>query len=288
MGFRVFVVLCGFVAACGKADVDQSGVAAVGANERTESTATAELVPDLQAVARARVYFGHHSVGWNMLDGLQQLAAEKGVDGIHLVLLDAKPSPEPVPAGAFFAHSEVGENKDPQSKIDEFAETIREKLPVHPDVAFMKFCFVDFTPDTDTHDLFKQYQSTIKQLSDEYPDIRFLHPTVPLTASPMGIKDRVRRFLGMAVWEDDTNAKRHEFNELIRETYDKDSIIDVAGEESTRMDGTREQHSKDGQIYYSLVPEFTDDGGHLNGVGRKKVAAEMVRVIARNVDANGQ
>ena len=106
-----------------------------------------------------------------MLEGLEEIAAEQGVEGLQLVLLDAEPTPEPIPSGPFFAHNRAGENKDPQSKIDEFAETIREGMKVQPDIAFMKFCYVDFTPETDTAALFAEYQSTLKELGDEYPDI---------------------------------------------------------------------------------------------------------------------
>jgi hypothetical protein len=149
----------------------------------------------------------------------------------------------------------------------------------------MKFCYVDFEPDTDASDLFSHYRSTMSRLSEQHPDVRFLHTTVPLMTRERRIKDRIRLLLGMPVWEDDANAKRHEFNQLVRETYDSDLIIDVAVEESTRPDGTRQQYTKNDQTYYSLVPAYTTDGGHLNDIGQRKVAAEMVRVIARNVDA---
>jgi hypothetical protein len=269
--------------ACGRADVDDLGGAAEGVAKPGRSSGGANLALDLRTVARARIYFGHMSVGFNMVDGLRQLAAEEGIDAIHLVELDE----EPAPSDTFFAHSQVGKNKDPRSKIGEFAERIGGGLPAEPDIAFMKFCFVDFAPDTDTSDLFSYYRSTMSRLSEEHPQVRFLHTTVPLVTRKLRIKDRVRLLLRMPVWVDDANVKRHVFNRLVRETYDRDLIIDVAREESTRSDGTRQQYTKNGRTYYSLVPAYTTDGGHLNDVGKRKVAAEMVRVIARNVDAAG-
>ncbi|KPK66927.1 MAG: hypothetical protein AMS21_00065 [Gemmatimonas sp. SG8_38_2] len=254
-----------------------------GAPKAARPSEGADLASDLRAVARARVYFGRHSVGANMMDGLRQMAAEEGIDAIHVVQLDE----ESAPPGTVFGHSEVGENQDPRSKIEEFAEKIGGELPFEPDIAFMKFCYVDFTPDTDARDLFSHYRSTMSRLSEEHPHVRFLHTTVPLVTRTLGIKDRVRLVLGMPVWQDDANAKRHEFNRLIRETYDRDLIIDVAGVESTRPDGTRQQYTKDGKTYDSLVPAYTTDGGHLNDLGKRKVAAELVWVIARNVDAIG-
>ena len=281
MVLRLWSVFCVLSLACGRTDGDHSTVEAEGAAQPGKSSGDAHLALDLRGVARARVYFGHKSVGANMLDGLRQIAVEEGIDAIHLVELDR----EPTPSSAFFAHSKVGKNKDPQSKMVEFAERIRGGLPTEPDIAFMKFCYVDFMPDTDASDLFTHYRSMMSRLGEEHPHVRFLHSTVPLKTRTPRIKDRMRLLFGMPVWEDDANAKRHVFNQLIRETYDSDLIIDVAREESTRLDGTRQQYTKNGRTYYSLVPTYTTDGGHLNDVGKRKVAAEMVRVIARNVDA---
>ncbi|MCP5113765.1 MAG: hypothetical protein GY953_23265 [bacterium] len=266
--------------ACGRADVDDSGVAADGGTHSGGSSSGGSLAVDLSAVASARIYFGHHSVGANMLDGVRQIAAEEGIDAIHLVELDR----EPAPSGAFFAHSGVGKNQNPRSKIDEFAERINGGLPAEPDIAFMKLCYVDFSPDTDASDLFSHYRLTMSRLSEEHPHIRFLHTTAPLVTRTLSIKDRIKLLLDRPLWEDDINAKRHGFNRLVRETYDRDLIIDVARQESTRPDGTRQQYTRDGETYYSLVAAYTTDGGHLNDIGKRKVAVEMVRVIARNVD----
>jgi hypothetical protein len=49
---------------------------------------------------------------------------------------------------------------------------------------------------------------------------------------------------------------------------------------STYPDGRRESFTMDGASYYSLVPAYTDDGGHLNGVGRTYAAAALIQSIA--------
>jgi hypothetical protein len=277
-------VLCVFSTACGRADVDHVGVAAERARDPGGASVVNDLASDLRVVAKTQVYFGHQSVGLNMLDGLRQIATEEEVDDIQIVELDR----EHAVSAAFFAHSAVGKNGDPRSKIDEFATKIRgmrETLPAGPDVAFMKFCYVDFAPDTDVDDLFAYYRSTMSRLGKEHPHVRFLHTTVPLMARTLRVKDRIRLLLGMPVWVDDANIKRHEFNLLIQQTYDDDRIIDIAGQESTKPDGTRQRFTRNGRTYYSLNPAYTTDGGHLNQAGKRKVAAEMVRVIARNARA---
>lgn len=268
--------------ACGKSDVDQSGMVADGAPEQGRASREADLTSDLRAIAKARLYFGHHSVGADMLDGLQQLAADAGIDDLHVADLREE---EPASSDAFFAHSPVGKNKDPGSKIDEFSERIDGWSSAKPDIAFMKLCYVDFAPDTDASELFSHYQSTMNRLSEAHPDVHFLHTTVPLQTRKLSIKDRIRLLFDMPVWVDDSNVTRHEYNRLVRETYGKDLIIDVADQESTKPDGTRQQYTKDGQTFHSLVPAYTYDGGHLNDLGKRKVATEMVRAIARNLEA---
>jgi lysophospholipase L1-like esterase len=36
----------------------------------------------------------------------------------------------------------------------------------------------------------------------------------------------------------------------------------------------------DGKTYYHLVPDYTNDGGHLNETGRKLVAEQLLLTIA--------
>ena len=76
------------------------------------------------------------------------------------------------------------------------------------------------------------------------------------------------------------NVSRNEFNRRLRERYSGDPIFDLAEVMSTYPDGRRESFRMNGVVYYSLVPAYTDDGGHLNQVGRTYAAAELVRSIA--------
>ena len=145
----------------------------------------------------------------------------------------------------------------------------------------MKFCFVDFNPHTDINELFTYYKDAMEQLGKERPDIEFLHMTVPLKERPHKFKDRVNRFLGRMVWEDETNIKRAEFNKLLYETYPDEEIFDIAHAESTLPDGKRSSFVKNGETYYSLASIYTDDGGHLNDLGQRRIASEMAHFLAR-------
>ena len=81
------------------------------------------------------------------------------------------------------------------------------------------------------------------------------------------------------------NVSRNEFNRRLAEKYSADPIYDLAGVMSTYPDGKRESFELGGATYYSLVPAYTDDGGHLDTVGRSYAAAAMVHSIAVAVRA---
>jgi lysophospholipase L1-like esterase len=69
------------------------------------------------------------------------------------------------------------------------------------------------------------------------------------------------------------NKKRQEFNERLRARYNANNqLFDIAEIESTLPDGSREKFILDGEEYYSLYSEYTNDGGHLNKEGQLRVA----------------
>jgi hypothetical protein len=235
-----------------------------------------DIASRLRTLASGRIYFGHHSVGKDMLDGLVRLAREHGVRNLHLTAPDARPPP----AGGLLAHGPVGRNGDPGSKLDGFAHSLRDGLPANPQIAFMKFCFVDFNPSTDVGRVFERYRRTLEDLSGEFPQVSFLHVTVPLRARRLGFKNRLKLLLGKPLWEDDSNAKRDDFNQGLRRAYEESAIIDIARVESTKADGSPEFFSRGDRSIPCLTPGLTHDCGHLNEAGQLAAAEELVRVVA--------
>jgi hypothetical protein len=151
------------------------------------------------------------------------------------------------------------------------------------DLAFLKFCYVDFEPDTDVADLISYYKNAITTLKRERPDVRFAHVTVPLKERPNSIKSKALRLLGRELPNDAANVKRAEFNQRLVEAFPSDPIFDVALVESTRADGTRETFDYRGKTYYSLWPVYSSDGGHLNDLGQQVVGTELIRFVARTM-----
>lgn len=262
------VLAAAVVAGCGCSSAQEKGVF-------VDQAAKA----DLQVVAGARVFFLHQSVGFNIMDGFPRLAGEDS--GLRIVNVD-----ESAPGdGAVFAHSTEGRNTDPKSKIDAFGRILREKKELKPDVALLKLCYVDFNPNTDAKELFNYYAKQIEELKAELPEVVFAHTTAPLKKWGTGIKARLNRKLGRLVWEDESNARRAEYNALLAEHFGDDPIIDVARAESTRPDGTRVTFPLGKRTYHALEPSYTDDGGHLNPLGQRVVAKEFVRVLAEALSA---
>ena len=130
---------------------------------RRSNVTSPQLTVDLAAASQGRVLFSHHSVGANIIEGVKRLDAEnqKG-DHIRVVSLDEAAKAK----GPMLIEFSGGQNGDPKGKIDAFAATIRSKPGLKPDLAFMKFCFVDFNPRTDVDGLFSYYQKTIENIEE--------------------------------------------------------------------------------------------------------------------------
>jgi hypothetical protein len=239
------------------------------------SSMGAALEQDLKAVQGGRILFTHHSVGVNILAGVDALSREAGVPLLVLSVEEGAAA-----AGPAIVHGGGGRNTDPRSKIDHFAALIRSTPSLRPDLAFMKLCYVDFAPDTDVPALFAHYHQTLEALKRERPEIRFAHVTTPLFRRPTDLRSTVKRLLGRSVWEDAANARRAEYNALLRERFGADPVFDLAGVESTGPDGAPCRTEVEGRPVQSLDPRYTDDGGHLNAAGQRAVGAAAIRFVA--------
>jgi hypothetical protein len=108
-----------------------------------------------------------------------------------------------------------------------------------------------------------------------------VHVTVPLTTVEPAPKAWVKSILGR-VTERDAEVKRNQFNQKLRQTYTGvDPVFDLAEVESTRPDGSRTYFSHGNDRIYTLVPEYTTDGGHLNELGRRVAAERLLHVLSQ-------
>ena len=230
-------------------------------------------------MAKGRTYFGHQSVGENLLQGLAELAQHEQV---------ALPVTSATGATAFstpgVVHERLGENEKPFTKIEAFERAIEGGVGGRADVAFFKFCYVDFTATTDVDSIFERYRETIARLKTRHPTTKFGHVTSPLTVTQQGIKARIKALLGRPLWGEGENAARHRYNERLRQTYaGKEPFFDLAQLEAMRPDGSPESFSYEGRSIPRLVGAYSDDGQHLNAIGRSYVAAKLASFVAETL-----
>lgn len=229
-------------------------------------------------LAQKKILFGHHSVGDNILEGIRAICKEH--EQVHLEIVEAK-SPYEVIDPALL-HCRVGKNGDPRSKAEEFRDILDSGLGDKIDIAFFKFCYVDMGRSSNPDSIFAHYRDVLHDLERRFPRVRFLHVTVPLTAPEPGLKQRLRRMknklLGQPIWLDD-NRVREAYNRKLREEYGKGegaALFDLARFESIGPDDFRRFYSYRDEEIPSLVGSYTEDGGHLNATGQRRIAEQLL------------
>ena len=86
--------------------------------EKVHFTSIKDLPPSSWTkLSQKKIFFGHQSVGFNIIDGIEDLVKENPQIKLNIVeTSDVADFDAPL-----FAHSRVGKNKDPKSKIDAFS-----------------------------------------------------------------------------------------------------------------------------------------------------------------------
>ena len=265
--------------ACRGEVVQQQSAERGKANMASAAPATGSRASGAEAwsrVASRTVFFGHQSVGGNLIDGMRDLMRENPSLKLNIV---RGASPRAV-EGPAFIETPIGDNGDPARKVADFERALAGTAPLDSGIALMKFCYLDVTPSTDVDSLFATYRAGIGRVRQAQPSLRLVHVTPPLTVSDPWAKGVVKRVLGRPTAHD-LNAKRNRLGELMRREFgSRDAIFDLARIESTRADGSRSFVARGGDTTYTLAPEYTDDGGHLNPAGRRIAAAALLDVLA--------
>lgn len=153
---------------------------------------------DLTRIAGLKIFFGHQSVGGNILQGIPEIYSAMGATGIN------QTGDSTSGTGGFFADSLVGENGDPAGKDDSFAAKIRSGIGSQVQVALYKYCYVDMVEGSNPQTMFDHYKANLARLESAYPNVKFLYATIPLTTN-----------------EPSVNALREQYNRLIRQQYGK-------------------------------------------------------------------
>lgn len=206
-----------------------------------------------KALRGARVFFGHQSVGGNIIEGASALGY----------------SFSSVSASSDFAMPKLGEapvaeNHDPHRKISSFSELLLgAKIGLRADVAGFKLCYVDFGDVGKLAGLREKYVATMVAIKKEYPALRLFHVTPPLTTKSAA-ENRAR--LGFGTWLKSTYAA-------------KDVVFDLAAVESTKEGG----FACDEDGIAALCPEYASDEGHLGKQGAQRAAKAFLYALARSL-----
>jgi hypothetical protein len=248
------------VVATSVADATRSATATVTV---TSSVPTTDLAAQLAVLARHAILFEHASVGENIVDGVGGLL--QGVSGPKPTIINMNASigglkPDLMQAGVWAESMKLALlNGSPMQKITTFRDDLAGGSGAKVDIAFMKFCFVDFDGSTDPAALFSAYQSMITSAKAQYPNVHFVHFTAPLETISNGAY----------------NVVREAFSARVRAAYGAD-VFDLALLESTCPGGRRELSGG----VPALCAEYTGDSGHLNSNGQAWVVPELVKFLA--------
>jgi len=243
---------------------------------------TLESVPKTQweKLQKINIYFGHQSVGNDLIQGLQEIMAQKPWIQLNIVEYDDndkidRPS---------FQHSMIGSNEKPETKNAAFKEAMTQGLKNKVDVAFFKYCFLDINEHTNLNEAYNDYIATINEVKESNPNTKIIHFTVPLMTVQTGPKAWIKSIIGRPIGGVAGNTARNNFNEMLISDFSAtDLIFDIAKYESTLPGGERVSFDNNGNIFYALADEYTYDGGHLNQIGRQKIAEDFLLFLVNNV-----
>jgi lysophospholipase L1-like esterase len=228
-----------------------------------------------EELAQKKIYFGHRSVGNNIIDGIKDLIKANSQIKLDMV----------APTGTFnskvgfFMHSMIEQDASPQKIAADFQKLKNEVIRQDFDIVLLRF--TPFYNNKEMTEILGDYNDSLNQLKNNYPKTMFVHTTFPLNRSKTTWKTWIKKLIGKNdIWEYAGNIKANEFNEHLRKKYyGKKPLFDLAKFESTYPNGERETFSLYGKEYFQLVSDYTYDGVHLNEKGRKIVAEQLLLLL---------
>jgi hypothetical protein len=225
------------------------------------------------SLAGQRIFFGHQSVGTNIMDGIRDVMASN--KNVRLNIVDAANLTDMSAPG--FYHAPVGKNGEPATKLADF----RSRVPAVADsgIAVMKYCYVDVALNTDAKKLFEEYRQNVDAIRAENPNLTIVHMTLPLLTDAGTLRHVAALARGKPTGRQ-LNLIRHRYNELLRTTYGaREPIFDLASLEATQSNGEMKLVSYKGARFPVLAQEWTYDGGHLNEAGRRRIAEAFLATL---------
>jgi hypothetical protein len=209
-------------------------------------------------IGQLKWYFAHASVGGNMMDGVADLhGMNTNFYQFHGVSEDDNP---PATTGTGVIYEYARGNPGWQAKVDSFQTCVSNgwRFP-KINLALNKFCWIDQTADL------VYYLRSMTNLEAAFPQTAFVYATMPLDTS-----------------EGSDNYLRNVYNDGLRGWCRTNNriLFDIADVEAHDTSGTLCTFTYNGRTCQKLFAGYTDDGGHLNLLGRPLVARGYYAVAA--------
>lgn len=215
------------------------------------------------AALSKRTVFGHQSVGWQVLQGVEMWANEFGQPDPTFPDYESGSLPG---SGGFLAHFYAGTNGDVFTKTAEFLSHLQNGLASQVDIIVMKFCYADlrsgsgYTP----QQMFDEYKLWVDTVESTYPALTVIYAT---TAIVMGENS-----------DGANNGLRQTYNDLVRAEYAASGRLwDVADIQSTDPSGNKVLYGGIESLYSGYA---SPDQRHIYGLGRTTVSAPLLQIIA--------
>jgi len=242
----------------------------------SQGDGTEEVSDMIAQLTGSKVYFGHQSVGQNIIDGLKQWG-DLGAKDLSM----GQSRDFASLAETTFVHFRVGANQDPHGKVDDFVRLIEQLPQEDTATAFFKFCYADFHEGTEVGELFSYYSEKMLYLKESRPNITFIVSTVPAMAVQKGWRALAKKVLGRAPYGYLQNIRLNEFNQkLVSEFEGVLPVFDLAKIEVTRPDGSVETFRHKGNDYPCMPDYYASDFGHLNDFGAKLVSYKLLAFLS--------
>jgi hypothetical protein len=255
-------------------------------NSEIDALAKSLSEKSLDSFGQKRILFGHQSVGEDIINGLKELFKTQYKDRQLNITEFANSKPDS--PGLYHFH--VGKNRNPELKINHFKEVILNGAGNDFDIIMMKLCYVDIVKNStdETDSLFDLYVASVQEIKEKFPQLKVIHCTVPLKTRDTfekGKKAEIKRFLMSLTGKranDESNAKREYFNQKIRQKFaGADLVFDIAKIEALKSLKSSDMLSDNSNSKSPLFlqPGLSNDGGHLNELGQKWVAAHFLNLF---------
>jgi hypothetical protein len=247
---------------------------------RRQGWITAESSSRWSVISERTVYFGHQSVGTDIVAGVEGVIREHGVP-LRLVQTH---QPEMM-TGPAFVHFLVGQSRDYASKNAAVLRLLESPARARRPVVVLKFCSGDIKSRAHAAPMFEAYRDTVDTIQSEHPDVTVVHSTIPLTTVDGAFKSGAKRVFGRPSVREAAVA-RHHYNQLVRAEFTgTEPIFDIAKVQATQPDGGISGFATTGTVIETMAAHNTDDGGRLNARCQRSAAATLLDVLSAVIEA---